>query len=101
MDVRKNDWVGQKRDFNMKNALCFPLGPLQWSLAAPGGSICKTNFGSKHQEKCTYTLRHTDRWNGPCPLGYQPTFDGVADRILSMAISEGSMTTRIDVVFDS
>jgi hypothetical protein len=33
--------------------------------------------------------------------GGQPMFEEVADRILSMAISEGSMSTIIDIVFDT
>ena len=35
--------TGQCRDINMKDMLCYPLGPLPWSLANPDGSLRKTN----------------------------------------------------------
>ncbi|KAL8624130.1 hypothetical protein ACOMHN_036133 [Nucella lapillus] len=33
--------------------------------------------------------------------GQQPTFDEIADRIFSMAIREASLSTRLDIVFDT
>ena len=33
--------------------------------------------------------------------GQQPSFDEIADRIFSMAISEASLSTRLDIVFDT
>ena len=35
--------MGQSRNLNLKDLMCFPLGPLHWSLATPDGSLRKTN----------------------------------------------------------
>lgn len=49
--ILKADWwlfgrmivMGQSRNLNLKDLMCFPLGSLPWSLASPDGSLRKTN----------------------------------------------------------
>lgn len=106
--------MGQKRDLNMKDLMHYPLGPLPWSLAAADGSLRKTNKAAlatsikKNAPLADSLPIHSATIIDGMALvhrakfdGQQPTFDEVADRIFSMAISEASKSTRVDIVFDT
>lgn len=98
----------------MKLLLCFPLGPIPWSLATADGSVRKTNKaaltasitnkipladavpansatvidGMALVRRLTLDTQHT-------------TFDEVAERLFAMAINDAAHSRRIDVVFDT
>lgn len=105
--------MGQSRNLNMKDLMCYPLGPLPWSLAAPDGSLRKTNKAAlansikKNAPLADSLPDHSVTIIDGMGLvqrakfdGQQPTFAEVAERIFSMAVNEGSASDRIDVVFD-
>ncbi|KAL8574821.1 hypothetical protein ACOMHN_031928 [Nucella lapillus] len=99
--------MGQSRNLNMKDLMCFPLVPLPWSLAAPDGTLRKTNKAAlatnikksaKMAEFVPDGMGFVQRANFD---GQQPTFEEVADRIFSMAVSEAANSDRLDIVFDT
>ncbi|KAL8619632.1 hypothetical protein ACOMHN_019687 [Nucella lapillus] len=106
--------MGQSRNLNMKDLMCFPLGPHPWSLATPDGSLRKTNKAAlatnikKDAQLQDSLAAHSATIIDGMALvqtakfdGQQPTFDEIADRIFSMAIREASLSTRLDIVFDT
>ncbi|KAL8565735.1 hypothetical protein ACOMHN_018652 [Nucella lapillus] len=106
--------MGQSRNLNMKDLMCFPLGPLPWSLAAPDGTLRKTNKAAlatnikKSAKMAESVPAHFATIIDGMRLvqrakfdGQQPTFEEVADRIFSMAVSEAANSDRLDLVFDT
>ncbi|KAL8567391.1 hypothetical protein ACOMHN_001779 [Nucella lapillus] len=106
--------MGQSRNLNMKDLMCFPLGPLPWSLAAPDGTLRKTNKAAlatnikKSTKMAESVPAHSATIIDGMGLvqranfdGQQPTFEEVADRIFSMAVSEAAKSDRLDIVFDT
>ncbi|KAL8624539.1 hypothetical protein ACOMHN_005841 [Nucella lapillus] len=106
--------MGQSRNLNLKDLMCFPLGPHPWSLATPDGSLRKTNKAAlatnikkDAQLQDSLAAHFATIIDGMALVqrakfdGQQPTFDEIADRIFSMAIREASLSTRLDIVFDT
>ena len=106
--------MGQSRNLNLKDLMCFPLGPLPWSLATPDGSLRKTNKAAlaKNIKKNAQLQDSLPAHSATIIDGMalvqrakfddqQPTFEKIADRIFAMAISEASLSTRLDIVFDT
>ncbi|KAL8572154.1 hypothetical protein ACOMHN_057829 [Nucella lapillus] len=106
--------MGQSRNLNLKDLMCFPLGPLPWSLDTPDGSLRKTNKAAlatnikKDAQLQDSLAAHSATIIDGMALvqrakfdGQQPTFDEIADRIFSMAMREASLSTRLDIVFDT
>ncbi|KAL8595212.1 hypothetical protein ACOMHN_043365 [Nucella lapillus] len=98
----------------MKDLMCFPLRPLPWSLAAQDGTLRKTNKAAlatniKKSAKMPESVSaHSAAIIDGMGLvqrakldGQQPTFEEVADRILSMTVSEAANSDRLDIVFDT
>ncbi|KAL8594271.1 hypothetical protein ACOMHN_044215 [Nucella lapillus] len=106
--------MGQSRNLNMKDLMCFPLGPFPWSLAAPDGTLRKTNKAAlatnikKSAKMAEFVPAHSATIIDGMGLvqranfdGQQPTFEEVSDRIFSMAVSEAGNSDRLDIVFDT
>jgi len=104
--------MAQGRNLKMEYILSHPLGPLPWALSTPDGLLRKTNkavLATTLQKNVTVAdkLPHNsasvvDGMNLVQRIkGDQATFGDIASTILSMALSEGSKSTRIDVVFDT
>ena len=106
--------MGQSKNLNLKDLMCFPLGPLPWSLATPDGSLRKTNKAALAtnikkdiQLQDSLTSHSATIIDGMALVqkakfdGQQPTFHEIADRIFAMAISEASLSTRLNIVFDT
>ena len=106
--------MGQSRNIKLSDLMCYPLGPLPWALATPDGSLRKTNKAALAANlKKGISLKDTVTGHSAIIIdgmalvqrakfdGQQPTFHDIADRILSMAISEASNCTRLDIVFDT
>ena len=109
--------TGGTTKFSLKTIelLRHSLGPLPWALATPEGFPRKTNkaalatYLQKDIPSSTETIPHNavtviDGMNLVQKLNVgsnQTTFGSIATAILSMALHEGSKTSRIDVVFNT
>lgn len=103
--------IAENRKLKMSDVLCHPLGPLPWALASADGTPRKTNKASL-AKALKKDIRAADVIPQPSTRiidgmamvqkikGDQKTFAEVADCVLSMALSEGIDSQRIDVVFD-
>lgn len=100
-----------RKDLNMKDVLCHPLGPLPWSLATPDGKQRKTNKSTlaKELQKNVSVAEVIPQPSATIvdgmalvqrTKGDQKTFGQVASSILASALHEGSHSQRIDIVFD-
>ena len=103
--------AAQSRDIPIKEVLAHPLGPLPWSLANNDGSLRKTNKAALTRELETNVLPAE---NIPTPSaciidgmnlvhklkGEGKTLAQLADSALNQTLSEGTDSTRINVVFD-
>ncbi len=104
--------MAQVRSLQMEDILSHPLGPLPWALSTPDGLMRKTN-----KSTLATTLQKNVRVVDQLPENSasvvdgmnlvqrvkadQVTFGDVANTVLSMALSQGSNSKRIDVVFDT
>jgi hypothetical protein len=103
--------MAQGRSLQMEDILSHPLGPLPWALSTPDGLLRKTNkatLATTMQKNVTvaeqfpgHSASIVDGMNLVQRVkGDQATFGDVATAVLSMALREGSQSSRIDVVFD-
>jgi hypothetical protein len=100
-----------RKDLQMKDVFCHPLGPVPWSLAASDGSPRKTNKAvlMRALQKDNMIAE-----NIPSPSttvidgmtliqrlnGDQKSFADIGLILLKMALNEGQFSDRIDIVFD-
>jgi len=103
--------MAQVRDLQMADILSYPLGPLPWALATPDGLPRKRNKSSlatllQKNVAVSDALPNESATviDGMCLVqrvkGDQATFGDIAKSILSMALKEGYLSNRIDIVFD-
>ncbi|EDO42115.1 predicted protein [Nematostella vectensis] len=105
--------MAQARNLVMDEVFTHPLGPLPWALSTPDGLLRKTNKAA-----LAAGLLKNVQFNDSVPKENIGTvidgmslvqiinedrslFGQVANNILGMALREGAMSNRIDVVFDS
>lgn len=95
--------LGQNRKIEVRELLSYSLGPLPWSLATNEGFPRKNNKAS-----LANVLQANIQLADSLPLvqkvnvgGGPITYKMVASSLLSMALREGSNSSRIDVVFDT
>ena len=94
--------------------MCFPLGPFPWSLATPDGSLRKpTKLLWPRTLRRTLNCRVLSLPILPLSLTEWPScrepslmasnlpLTKLLTASLSMAISEASLSTRLDIVFDT
>jgi len=104
--------MAQGRNLKMEDILSHPLGPLPWALSTPDGLLRKTNKASLATTLQKNVTVADQLPQNPASVvdgmnlvqrvkGDQATFGDIATTILSMALREGSKSTRIDVVFDT
>ena len=106
--------MGQSRKIKVRELLRHSLGSLPWSLATPEGFPRKTNKAAlaTYLQKDIRLAERIPQNSATVIDGMslvqklnvgsnQTTFGSVANAILSMALHEGSQSSRIDVVFDT
>lgn len=103
--------IAQSRQLQLKDVLAHPLGPLPWTLANSDGTLRKTNKAALARE-LEKNVSPAEEFPEPsvCIIdgmsivqkmkGDGKTFSQIADAILSVALHEGVLSNRVDVVFD-
>ena len=103
--------ISHSRNFDMKEVLSHPLGPIPWSLATADDTLRKTNKAvlSNNLEKESTPSEEIPE-NSWCIIdamslvkkikGKQKTFKEVAETLFRKAMSENVSCNRIDLVFD-
>ena len=102
--------IMRKRDLDLKQVFCYPLGPIPWALAGVMGELKKTNKASiLHElEKATTPLERPPSNNVTIINGMAVlqkaranglTFGQLAQTILGNVLSSAVNASRIDVVF--
>ncbi len=103
--------IAQNRKLEMGEVLCYPLGPLPWSLANADGTMKKTNKAvlAKQLES---RVSPTNDYPAQCATlvdamglihkihGDNQTFSELANHVLTQVLHDGHRSNRIDVVFD-
>ena len=106
--------VAQSRNLNMKDVLRYELGPFPWSIATCDGSLRKTNKEtlSNNLENMTVQAENVTE-NSSTIIDAMAiiqktvgtvnvnTFSDIAKNLFHKILSEGTMSNRIDVVFDT
>ena len=103
--------VAQSRKLDMKEFLCYPLGPKPWALVNADGTLKETAKAklSSHLEK---QAAFVDLPSGPRAaiidaMGIVQkinrencTFGEVSEKILKSILNRGCRSQRVDVIFD-
>ncbi len=103
--------IAQNRRLEMKDVLCYLLGPLPWALANVDGTLKKTNKATlaKHLEN---KVSPTEECPGQSATlidamgliqkmhGENQTFEELSNHVLKQMIHAGQSSDIIDVVFD-
>ena len=106
--------VAQSRNLNMKDVLRYELGPFPWSIATCDGSLRKTNKAtlSNNLENMTVQAENVTE-NSSTIVDAMAiiqktvgtvngnTFSDIAKFLFHKILSEGTMSNRIDVIFDT